>query len=150
MRASARFVIVVVCAALLIVLRYILKTPQSLTSKIAGKPHFHTWSLGKIFYQVHGPLDASAIVLLHAPEIGGSSYEMRHLVPGLARHYRVYVPDLPGFGLSDRPALAYSTTTYQNFLEDFLANCVLQPAILIASGLSATYSLAFANAHPGC
>lgn len=49
-----------------------------------------------------GPADAEAIILLHGfPE---SHRTWRHVAPGLARDYRVIVPDQRGFGASDRPA----------------------------------------------
>ena len=47
------------------------------------------------------PADAPTIVLVH-----GVAASSRYLVPfaeHLARRARVYVPDLPGYGRSDRP-----------------------------------------------
>ncbi len=42
------------------------------------------------------------VVLLHGwPETG---WTFRHVVPSLLRKRRVYVPDLPGWGASDKPA----------------------------------------------
>jgi pimeloyl-ACP methyl ester carboxylesterase len=42
------------------------------------------------------------VVLLHG--FCCSSFSWRHVLPGLARRYRVIAPDLPGFGYSERPA----------------------------------------------
>jgi pimeloyl-ACP methyl ester carboxylesterase len=148
LRASLQLSIVVVIGVLLIVLRYIIKTPQLLTSKITGEGRFSLWNGNKVFFQVVGPQAGPVLVLLHTPEIGGSAYEMRKLVPELARRYRVYVPDLPGFGLSDHPAQSYRASTYEAFLQSFLHEVVMQPATLVASGLSAQFCLALADSHP--
>lgn len=50
-----------------------------------------------------GPADGPVVVLLHGfPELG---YSWRHQIPALAgAGYRVLVPDMRGFGLSDAPA----------------------------------------------
>ena len=51
-------------------------------------------------HRVHGDADAPAVVLLHGWP--GSSADYRAAVPLLADRYRVVVPDLRGFGESDR------------------------------------------------
>jgi len=47
--------------------------------------------------------EGPALVLLHSGEYG-SSAELcwRHNIPGLAKHFRVLAPDLPGWGDSDK------------------------------------------------
>jgi pimeloyl-ACP methyl ester carboxylesterase len=54
---------------------------------------------------VAGPEDAEPVVLLHGwPQ---HWYAWRKLLPELAGRYRVYAPDLRGFGWSDAPRGAY-------------------------------------------
>ena len=58
-------------------------------------------------YQVHyyalGPVDGQVVVLVHG--LGGRADDWENLAPYLARAgYRVYLPDLPGYGRSERPA----------------------------------------------
>lgn len=49
-----------------------------------------------------GPADGPAIVLVHG--WGACVYSFSEMIPALAREgFRVVAPDLPGFGLSDRP-----------------------------------------------
>ena len=134
--------------ALLIVLRYILKTPQPLESMLPGQPRLFKWTHGHIFYKVLGTPDAPPLIVLHTPEIGGSSYEFRALVEQLAHYYHVYALDLLGFGLSDRPNIHYTGETYTTLCQDFLTHVVLQPAIVIASGLSCSYAIALASTQP--
>ena len=134
--------------ALLIVLRYILKTPQPLESMLSGEAHLFKWTHGHVFYKVLGVPDAPPLVVLHTPEIGGSSYEFRALAEQLAHHYHVYALDLLGFGLSDHPKLYYTSETYTTLCQDFLTQVVQQPAIVVASGLSCNYAIALASMQP--
>jgi pimeloyl-ACP methyl ester carboxylesterase len=137
-----------VLGAFVFVLRYIIKTPQPLKSVLPGEDRLYKWTQGHIFYKVFGAEDAPPLVLFHSPEIGASAYEMRHIVDGLAKNYRVYAPDLLGFGLSDHPKITYSAQTYIALLEDFLRNVVQQPAVVLASGLSCNYGVVVAHRHP--
>ena len=57
----------------------------------------------RIHYDVMGPKGGPAAVLVHG--LGGRAEDWQNLAPYLAKAgYRVYMPDLPGFGRSDRPA----------------------------------------------
>lgn len=50
-----------------------------------------------------GPKNGAPVVLVHG--LGGRAEDWRSLAPYLAAAgYRVYMPDLPGYGRSDRPA----------------------------------------------
>jgi pimeloyl-ACP methyl ester carboxylesterase len=56
----------------------------------------------RMHYYVAGPSDGSPVVLLHG--LGGQSEDWRNLTPFLrAAGYRVYTPDLFGFGRSEKP-----------------------------------------------
>lgn len=135
--------------AALVALRHIMETPQPLESPLPGEAHIYRWKRGHIFYKVTpGPEVAPPLVLLHAPDIGASSYEMRHLMEPLAKQFRVYAPDLPGFGLSDRPRMDYSAETYITLVQDFLRDVVGQPAVLVTNGLSNNYAVAAAQRSP--
>ncbi|MBE3558716.1 MAG: alpha/beta fold hydrolase [Ktedonobacteraceae bacterium] len=148
LRTGVKLLLGVVLGALLVVMRYILRTPQPLASRLPGEAHLYRWKHGHIFYKVLGDEQAPPLVLLHAPGIGASSDEMRNLVGELAQRYRLYAPDLPGYGLSDRLALDYSADTYVAFCRDFLTEVVQRPAVLLASCLSCNYSIAVAACTP--
>jgi pimeloyl-ACP methyl ester carboxylesterase len=143
-----RVLCISILSALLFILRYILKTPQPLESMLPGESHLFKWTHGHIFHKVPGSADASPLVVLHTPEIGGSSYEFRALVEQLAHSYHVYALDLLGFGLSDRPNRDYTGETYTTLCQDFLTQVVLQSAIVVASGVSCTYGIAVASTQP--
>ena len=132
----------------LVIARYVVRTPQPLKSMLIGEAHVFQWTYGRIFYTVSGPADAPPLLMLHTPEVGGSSYELREMVEPLAHYYRVYALDLLGFGLSDRPNLYYSGETYTALVQDFLTEVIKKPALLLASGLSCNYSIAIAGTRP--
>jgi pimeloyl-ACP methyl ester carboxylesterase len=142
------FLLTCISAALLVTLRYILRTPQPLDSVLPGEARFYKWQYGHIYYKVAGALDAPALVLCHAPGIGASGYEMRYLVEALAHDYQVYTLDLPGFGLSDRPHVDYTADLYVTLYQDFLREVVQRPAVLLGSGLSCNYCVAVADSAP--
>lgn len=61
-------------------------------------------------YQVFGPDDAPCVLLAHGWGQQGSN--LQTLAECLARDYRVIVPDLPGFGRSERPPSAWGVEEY--------------------------------------
>ena len=134
------------CLAIFFLVSYTLRTPQPLKSDMSGEDRLFHWTHGHVFYKVAGAQDAPPLVLIHAPELAASSYEMRGLIEPLAQRYRVYALDLPGFGLSDHPHIAYTGDLYIAFLRDFLRQVVARPATLVTSGLSANYAIALASA----
>ena len=146
--ASLKLLFLGIIGILLITFRYILRTPQPLESVLPGESHIYKWTHGHIFYKVLGEATAPPLVLLHAPKIGSSSYEMRNIMEGVAQRYHVYALDLLGFGLSDHPDIDYAANIYVALYRDFLSDVVKQPAILLASGLSCNYSVALAASTP--
>ena len=57
----------------------------------------------RLHYYEMGRSDAPPVVLVHG--LGGRCEDWRNLAPYLVRAgFRVYMPDLPGFGRSDKPA----------------------------------------------
>ena len=135
-------------AATLVALWHIVNTPQPLESVLPGNAHIYRWRRGHIFYKTLGNEDAPPLVLLHAPGIGASAYEMRKIMQALAQQYHVYALDLLGFGLSDHPQIDYSAETYINMCHDFLTQVVARPATLLASGLSCNYAAIVAKRFP--
>ena len=141
-------VLCTIVAAAIVALWHMIDTPQPLESMLPGEARIYRWKRSHIFYKVLGAVDASPLVLLHKPGISASAYEMRKIMEPLAQRYRVYAPDLLGFGLSDRPHTDYSAEVYTTLCRDFLTDEVKQPAIVLASGLSCNYAVAVAAGSP--
>ena len=82
--------------------------------------------------------EGAPLVLLHSINAVPSAMEMRPLF----EHYRdkrpVWVPDLPGFGLSDRPDVAYSPSLYARWLAEWLES-LDQPADVVALSLTGEF-----------
>jgi pimeloyl-ACP methyl ester carboxylesterase len=57
----------------------------------------------RVHYLAEGPAGGPPVVLVHG--LGGQAEDWLNLAPWLARAgYRVYLPDLPGYGRSEKPA----------------------------------------------
>lgn len=57
----------------------------------------------RVHYYALGPVNGPVVVLVHG--LGGRSEDWENLAPSLAEAgYRIYLPDLPGYGQSEQPA----------------------------------------------
>lgn len=57
----------------------------------------------RMHYEVEGPADGPVVVLVHG--LGGRAEDWRNLAPYIAKAgFRVYLPDLIGYGRSQKPA----------------------------------------------
>ena len=134
--------------AAVITARHLLATPQPLENRLFGETHSDRRPEGDVFYNVAGPQDAEPVVLLHDFYPGASNYEYRRVYPRLATDYRVYALDWLGFGLSERPALAYTGEFYAHLLNGFLRETVRRPAVVMAHGLAANVAVRAAADEP--
>ena len=78
-------------------------------------------------------LEGAPLVLLHSINAAPSAMEIRPLF----EHYRdkrpVMAPDLPGFGLSDRPAVSYSAVQYARWIAQWLKDFKSPPDVVALS-----------------
>ncbi len=112
-----------------------------------GRSHRYAWDLGAVAFQELG--FGRPLVLLHSFGPGHDSSQWLRAAERLAPAHRVYVPDLLGWGRSDKPPLLYTQDLYLDLLEDFLAEVVREPAVLVAAGATAGYALQVAADRPG-
>ena len=116
---------------------------------LEGAEALYPWTEGAIHYTVSGR--GEPLLLLHDLRPGSSSYEYRSVFAELATRYRVFAPDLLGYGQSGRPATSYTPQLYVSLIEDFLRQVLGatdQPAHVIASGQSAPFAVLAAAARP--
>ena len=65
--------------------------------------HSITLAGHRVHYLVEGPSGGPVVVFVHG--LGGSAEDWRSLAPYLVKAgFRVYIPDLPGYGRSEKPA----------------------------------------------
>ena len=94
---------------------------NELQMRFAGAENGYVEVAGyRVHFVVEGPADGSPVVLVHG--LGGRAEDWRHLAPWLTRAgFRVYMPDLPGFGRSERPAdFSYSVHDQAEIIVGFL------------------------------
>lgn len=74
----------------------------------------------RIHYYTLGPENGRPVVLVHG--LGGRAEDWEKLAPYLHKAgYRVYLPDLPGFGQSDKPTnFSYSVTDQSKVVIGFM------------------------------
>lgn len=119
-----------------------------LNTVLLGEERRYPWKYGDVFYEVKGNREAKPLVLIHGFGPGASSYEWRKNIDALASDYRVYVLDLLGFGLSDRPAIDYTPETFSDLLGDFVKEVIGKPATVVAHGLPGAYVVTEAYRRP--
>src|SRR5580698_8331727 len=112
---------------------------------------FHTVKVDgiKIFYRAAGDPNAPVVLLLHG--FPSSSFMFRELIPRLAGHYRVIVPDLPGFGFTEVPAdrkYTYSFDALAHTIEAFTDALVLARYAIYVFDYGAPTGFRVAMAHP--
>jgi pimeloyl-ACP methyl ester carboxylesterase len=81
---------------------------------------------GQMHYRFAG--SGETVILLHMS--GSSSDEYEQVGNCLAPRYRVYAPDFPGFGCSDRPRGRYSLRMYAKSVISFMDSLALESAVI--------------------
>ena len=74
---------------------------------------------------------AKDLVLLHG--IGASSERWLQVAPTLSKYFRVLVPDILGFGYSDKPTVEYTMDFFQDFLSGFFDSLKISRPSVVAS-----------------
>ena len=106
---------------------------------INAEVFYFEWRYGRIRYIACG--EGEPLLLLHDARVGASLSDWKTIIPLLAKRYRVYAIDLPGFGMSDKPRLSYSTFLYVSFINDFIKH-IGEAVNVIADGASAGFAAA--------
>lgn len=95
-------------------------TPQELplAPALPGERRVTRRRSGPLSYYVSG--SGPPLLLIHSVNAAASAYEVRPLFEALRAEHRVYAPDLPGFGFSDRSKRSYRLPLYVAALHDML------------------------------
>ncbi len=102
----------------------------------------------KVHYFVTGPKNGPIAVLIHG--LGGRAEDWRNLIPYLAYNgYRVYAPDLPGYGRSEQPAnFSYSVSDEANVVLGFMDALDLHQVDLAGHSMGGWIVQLIAYHHP--
>jgi len=130
----------------------ILRTEES---RFAGLPDYpfapHYLNLTeslRLHYLDEGPADADPVIMLHGEP--SWSYLYRHMIQPVANAgHRVLVPDLIGFGKSDKPALPeqYSYQSHVDWLTQWLLTLDLNNITLVCQNWGSLLGLRLAAEH---
>ena len=92
--------------------------------------------------------DLETLVFLHGFGGGSSAYEWSKVYPAFAAEYRIVAPDLIGWGRSEHPARNYQIEDYLTTIAQFIEQTCTQPVTVIASSLTAAFTIRVAIARP--
>lgn len=102
----------------------------------------------RMHYLAEGPADGPVVVLVHG--LGGRAEDWRILAPYFAKAgFRVYLPDLFGYGRSDKPAnFSYSVRDQATVVVDFLRAVGLKQVYLGGWSMGGWVVQIVAGEHP--
>ena len=88
------------------------------------------------------------LLFLHGLGGGSSAYEWSKVYPAFAAEYRLLAPDMMGWGRSAHPEHNYIPEDYIATIEKFIEYTCNEPVTVIASALSAAFTIRAAIARP--
>ena len=102
----------------------------------------------QMHYEVQGPANGPVVVLIHG--LGGRAEDWHNLSPYLAKAgYRVYMPDLFGYGRSEKPAdFSYSVRNEAGAVVGFLDAMGLKQVDLSGWSMGGWIAQIVADTHP--
>ena len=86
------------------------------------------------------------LVLVHG--LGASAERWNNVIPTFAKHYHVIVPDLIGFGYSDKPIVDYTPDFFSVFLGKFFDALDIKRPNVIGSSLGGQIVAEYASTNP--
>lgn len=99
----------------------------------------------KIRYLEYSNLNSKeeeTLVLLHG--IGASAERWSKVIPFFHEHFRMIIPDIIGFGYSDKPTVEYNIPFFVKFLKDFLNRIGVKSASIAGSSFGGLVAAEFA------
>ena len=114
-------------------------------------------SLGRMVYYTNtgspwqdktATTNKETLVFLHGFGGGSSAYEWSKVYPAFAAKYRIIAPDLIGWGESEHPARNYQVEDYLTTIAEFLQQTCDGAVKVIASSLTAAFTIRVAINHP--
>ncbi|MEI6044355.1 MAG: alpha/beta fold hydrolase [Chloroflexota bacterium] len=114
-----------------------------------GKEENWEWQGHRITYSVLG--NGLPLLAVHGFNASAGAFELRNNLEPLATKYRVYAPDLPGFGRSERKPISYTAELYIQFFIDFalyITQLEQQAPAVFANSLAAAHIIGAVARRP--
>lgn len=86
------------------------------------------------------------LILVHG--LGASAERWNNVIPSFAKHYHVIVPDLIGYGYSDKPIVDYTPDFFSVFLGNFFDALGIKCPNVIGSSLGGQIVAEYASENP--
>jgi pimeloyl-ACP methyl ester carboxylesterase len=97
-------------------------------------------------HHMHGGR-GTPVLFIHG--LGSSGYmEWRFTLEFAASRHRVYAPDLPGFGRTEKPRARYGIGYFTRFIDRYLEDRGLRSAAVVGASLGGRIALELALEHP--
>jgi pimeloyl-ACP methyl ester carboxylesterase len=90
----------------------------------------------------------SPVLLLHGGGYDCASLSYGPSIGPISRSHRVFAPDWPGYGESDKPDTSYTTEYYESFLGHLMDGLGLEKASLVGISMGGAISLGFSLHSP--
>ncbi|TSA04992.1 MAG: alpha/beta fold hydrolase [Nitrospiraceae bacterium] len=107
-------------------------------------PRFVSVNQHRTAYIRHG--QGPPVVLLHG--YAGAIWNWEHQIEPLGRRFTLFIPDLIGQGLSDKPRVTYTPAFYTDWLCGFLDAVGVGRAAIVGHSMGAGLALSLALTHP--
>lgn len=98
----------------------------------------------KIYYQEAG--SGRNLIMLHG--WGQDVSTFWGLIPLLKNNFKIYLIDLPGFGRSDLPQKAFTTSDYAQIVKEFIEEKNIKEPILLGHSLGGRVAIKLAAKYP--
>ena len=99
--------------------------------------------------RVHHSFGGRGTPVLFIHGLGSSGYmEWRYNLEDTAARHRVFAPDLPGYGRSEKPRARYTIQYFARFVERYMEDRGLRSAALVGASLGGRIALELALEQP--
>jgi pimeloyl-ACP methyl ester carboxylesterase len=88
------------------------------------------------------------LVLIHG--LGASAERWEPILSYFGKHYNVIVPDLIGFGYSDKPNIDYTADFFARFVSSFVETLGLDTTAIVGSSLGGQIAIEYTAANQKC
>ncbi len=112
-----------------------IRTPEKITNVYGNKIRY-------LDYNSLNSKQRETLLLLHG--IGASAERWSKVIPFFYNHFRLVVPDIIGFGYSDKPTVEYNVPFFVKFLEELLNKLGVKKTSIVSSSLGGLIAAEFA------
>ncbi len=116
---------------------------------LPGQERNWQWQGQGVTYSIMG--EGAPLLFLHGINATAWGIDFRRNIEPISQQYKVFVPDLLGFGRSERRKMAYSAEMYISFITDF-ARFITEnegtAPVIIVNSLTAAHLIAAATRTP--